>query len=394
MPSERVAFMLQTDFTFEAKLNLGEKAVFKPRQSPPDEVVFDSLMQKSESPTPRLHPDWAVFNTAVIDTSEFGKFYISRAVHIPSLQEDVPDANVLVVVREKEEGKFERLSDLNLPIGMDEGDIFNWEDPRVWVRSEGGVTKALLGLTAVKREQNKFVPHPALVEVSIEDGNLKVGTITVFNEVGKNIVPVGEKESKLVVYRPESESHSFHLNNLAEPTSEQKLAFVKKIDFSNYAGVEWMSTKVGTVASPIDFGGNLRLLPIHGVRGGEGIDGELKEYIYAVGFAIIDHDWNIQAVSAEPLWTREDFLTELPLGQGLNGDAKEVVYLCDQVRRGETFEFPINVGDRITVVDKKNLSELLNQKWITFAGSGQAGSQYQEYTLPAAASRIPSLLAA
>lgn len=384
MPCEtRIAFMSQTDGTLEVAPIIKEEAVLTTRLSPPDEVVFDSLAQKNESP--RLHPDWAVFNTAVIDAGGIGKFYISRAVHIPSLQVDVPDANVLVVVREQEKGKFERLSDLNLPTGVDEGDIFNWEDPRVWVHSEGGVTKALLGLTAVRREQNKFVPHPALVEVSVEDGNLKVGETTVFNEVGKNIVPLGDE----LLYRPEQDNHSLHL--LTKPTAEHELALIKKVDFSAYSGVDWLRKKVGTVARPIDIGENLRLLPIHGVRDGEGIDGELKKYIYAVGFAIIDNEWNIQAVSAEPLWTRKDFLLELPLGQGLNGDEKEVVYLEDRYSEDkgegedETFAFPLNIGDRLTVIDTKTRSELLGQKWITLSGSAEiagATGSYEEYSLP------------
>lgn len=372
------AFMSQTDCTFEVKSFLKEEAVFIHRLSPPDEAVFDSLAQKDESP--RLHTDWAVFNTAIFNTGVSGKVYISRAVHVPSLQEDVPDVNALVVVREREKGKFERLADLNLPIGVGEGDIFNWEDPRVWVHSDKGEPKALLGLTAVKKEQNKFVPHPALVEISLENENLKVGITTVFDEVGKNIVPLGDK----VLYRPEQLSHSLHL--LVKPTAEHKLAIIKEIDFSNYSQVGWMSKKVGTVARPIDIGENLRLLPIHGVRSGKGIDGDSKENIYSLGFAIIDNDWNIQAVSAEPFWQRADFLTNLPLGQGLNGDRKkEVVYLDDWVRKGDAFEFPLNVGDRMTVIDRKNLSQLLNQKWISFSGPNHiAGAidSYQEFTLP------------
>ncbi|MDZ4209962.1 MAG: hypothetical protein U1C56_02170, partial [Candidatus Curtissbacteria bacterium] len=325
---------------------------------------FDSLVQKDESP--RLHEEWAVFNTA-----RFGNIYISRAVHIPSLQGDVPDANVLVVVRETDEGKLERLPDLNLPIGVGEGEVFNWEDPRVWELA-GGEQKAILGLTAVRREGNKFVPHPALVEISIENGDLKIDSTTVFEEVGKNIVPIDDK----FIYRPESKSHSLHL--LVKPTAENKLALIKEIDFSAYSQVDWMKKKVGTVARPIDIGGNLRLLPIHGVRGGMGIDGEPKDDVYSVGFAIIDNDWNILAVSAEPFWNREDFLTSLPYGQGLRGDReKEVVYLDDWVKRGETFEFPLNVGDRITVMDRKNLSQLLDQKWIRFSDGS-----YQEFSLP------------
>lgn len=354
MPNdERVAVMPHT-----------EEAVFMPRLSPPDEVVFDSLVQKGESP--RLHEGWAVFNSAY-----FGNLVISRAVYTPSLQEDVPDANVLVVVRETEEGKFERLPDLNLPIGVGEGEVFNWEDPRVWELAVCGEQKAILGLTAVRREQNKFVPHPALVEISLGNGNLNVGIPSVFDEVGKNIVPIDDK----FIYRPELKSHSLQL--LVKPTAEHQLALIKEIDFSTYSQVDWMRKKVGTVARPIDIGGNLRLLPIHGVRGGSGINGEPKDDIYSVGFAIIDNDWNIQAVSAEPFWNREDFLTNLPLGQGLRGDRKkEVVYLDDWVRKGETFEFPLNVGDRITVIDRKNLSQLLGQKWIRFSGGS-----YQEFTL-------------
>ena len=375
MPSERrIAFMPQTDTAFEIEPLLGKETVFVPRLSPPDKVVFDSLPQKDSSPT--LHPDWAIFNTAF-----FENFRISRAVHIPSLRKDVPDANVLVVARETEEGKFIRLPDLNLPIGVGEGEVFNWEDPRVWALNNQSGPRALLGLTAVRREQNKFVPHPALVEIALVDEDLQVGTTTVFDERGKNTIPVGDE----LIYRPEVKSHSFHL--LVKPTAERKLTLIKEIDFSNYSKIDWMSKKVGTVARPIDIGDNLRLLPIHGVRSGMGIDGEPKDDIYALGFAIIDKDWNILAVSAKPFWKRDEFLMNLPLGRGLNGEhKKEVVYLDDWVRKGETFEFPITVGDRITVVDRKSLSQLLNQKWVRFTGLVNAdgtSSYYREFNLPA-----------
>ena len=71
-------------------------------------------------------------------------------------------------------------------------------------------------------------------------------------------------------------------------------------------------------------------------------------------------------------------MTNLPLGQGLDSDRKkEVVYLDDWVRKGDTFEFPINVGDRITAIDRRNLTELLGQKWIRFSGGS-----FKEFTLP------------
>jgi len=377
--------MSQADYKPETGPLLEKDVVPLTRLSPPDEVVFSYLAHKDKAP--QLDPHWAVFNSAF-----FGNFVISRAVHIPSIQEDVPDANVLVVVRETGEGKFIRLADLNLPVGTSDKDVFNWEDPRIWDLNSQGEQRASLGLTAVRREKNKFVPHPALVEISLVNGDLQIGTTTVFDEIGKNIIPIEDK----LIYRPESKSHSFHL--LVKPTAENKLALIKEIDFSNYSQVGWMEKKVGTVARPIDIDENLRLLPIHGVRRGMGIDGEPKEDIYSLGFAIIDYDWNIQAVGAEPFWKREDFLTNLPLGQGLNGDRKkEVVYLGDWVRRGETFEFPLNVGDRITVRERKKLSQLLNQKWVRFTGIVNANgttSHYREFTLPIAESKNLPVLAA
>ncbi len=366
----QVALMLQAADMFESTGPfLKEGVVSVPRLSPPDEVVFNSIVKRGK--LPKLHVDWAIFNTAY-----FNGIYISRAVHIPSLQEGIPDLDVLVAVKEESGGEFERLTDLDLPVGVEEGDVFNWEDPRVWVPAGRDKARALLGLTAVRKEQDKFVPHPAMVEISVESGDLRVDTVTVFDEVGKNTVPI---DSDKFIYRPESKSHSFHL--LVKSTAAHRLALIREIDFSAYSQVDWMRKKVGTVARPIDIGGNLRLLPIHGVRDGMGIDGEFKENIYSVGFAVIDGDWNIQAVSAEPSWRREDFLINLPLGQGLNGDRKEVVYLDDWIGEGGAYEFPLNVGDRITVLDRRTLSQLLNQRWVRFSGLEHKISTVDSYIL-------------
>lgn len=388
MPTEaKIAFMPAADDAFEKNPVLGAERALISRLSPPDAVIFDSIARKDTAPS--LHPDWAVFNAAF-----FGAYFIARAVHVPSMKIDVPDVDVLVVVRETEKGRFERFPDLNLPIGVGKGEVINWEDPRISVLEGPGEPRALLGLTAVRIEPGGFVPHPALVDIYLENGELKVGgDVTVFNEVGKNTIPIGDK----LIYRPEAKSHSFHL--LVKPTAEHELALIKEIDFSNYRHVEWMSKKVGTVARPIDIGNNLRLLPIHGVRSGMGIDGVLKEDIYSVGFAILDRDWNIEAVSAEPMWRRKDFLTTLPLGQGINGEReKEVVYLDDWVKKGNTFEFPLNVGDRLTVIDRKNLSQLLNQKWIRFAGPADrivsTTGHYEPYNLSLVEpERLPALAA-
>lgn len=270
-----------------------------------------------------------------------GTIFLSRAVDVGNIKEGEPDRNSLNVYVISPDGNRRRLKDLELPV---DNAIVNWEDPRVG-------TNGTLGFTVVFHEDDKYNSHPALVKVGIEDGNLKVvGAPQIFESItGKNVIPLENG----IVYRPDGVSHQLHHLN-----SQEKL--LRIIDFSNFRGIEWLSKKMGGVARPIELEDGLKLLFIHGVQEGRGIDGGIKNDIYAIGIAVLDEMWRVKAVDKEPLLKRGDFLGNLQPDEDLRPE-KEVVYLCDFIEGEYGLILPVNVGDKITVFTPISDSVLRNR---------------------------------
>ena len=258
-----------------------------------------------------------------------GTIFLSRAVDVRNVREGEPDRNSLHVYVIDPSGNRQRLKDLELPV---DDEIVNWEDPRIGANGT-------LGFTAVIREGDKYNPHPALVKVGIKDGHLEVvGTPKIFENItGKNVIPFENG----IIYRPDGASHQLHYLDHQE-------GLLEIIDFSNFRNIEWLSKKMGAAARPIKLEDDLRLLLIHGVQGGRGIDGRIKDDIYTIGIAVIDEMWRVRAVDKKPLLGRGDFLGNLQPNEDLRPE-KEVVYLCDFIGRKDGLTLPVNVGDRITV---------------------------------------------
>ncbi len=328
------------------------------RLSPKDWEVFGAL-QKLGHPQ-QISPDWAIYNTAFVRVPQFrGKVLLSRAVDMGDVRKGEPDRNSLHVCVIDPSGNRQRLRDLELPV---DGEIVNWEDPRVGA-------DGTLGFTVVIREGDKYNPHPALVKVEIKDGNLKVaGAPKIFENItGKNVIPLENG----IIYRPDGVSHQLHYLD-----SNGKL--LKIIDFSNFRNIEWLSKKMGAAARPIELEDGLKLLLIHGVRGGRGIDGSIKDDIYAIGIAVLDEMWQVMAVDEKPLLERGDFLGNLQPDKDLRLE-KEVVYLCDFTERKDGLILPVNVGDRITVFTdipnsalRARIKNLLLEQQTTFSPLYQA----------------------
>lgn len=311
------------------------------RPSPRDWEVLAALQEFGE-PKP-ISRYWAIFNTVSLDASEISpgsSILLSRAVYIPNIREGEPDRNSLHVCVKDSNGKRLRLPDLDLPVVVDGKKIVNWEDPRV------GPNDRTLGFTAVLREDGKYSPHPAIVDVAVADGQLRVvGDPRIFKNItGKNVIPLEDG----LIYRPEEETHKLHY---LDPQGE----LLRTVDFSNFRDIPWLSKKMGAVAKPIvsrhlDLEDGEKLLLIHGVRGGKGIDGRIKNDIYAIGLAILDKDWHVLAVDTQPLLKRKYFLNNLHPSRDLN-PKKEVIYLCDFTEREDGLVLPTTVGERITVIE-------------------------------------------
>ena len=166
------------------------------------------------------------------------------------------------------------------------------------------------------------------------------------NITGKNVIPLGNG----IIYRPDGVSHQLHY-------LDSQGGLLEIIDFSNFRNIEWLSKKMGAVARPIELENGFKLLFIHGIRGGRGIDGNPKDDIYAIGIAVLDEMWRVKAVDKEPLLKRGDFLGNLQPNEDLRPE-KEVVYLCDFTERRNGLILPVNVGDRITVFTRISYSQL------------------------------------
>mgnify|MGYP001616573787 CR=1 FL=1 len=307
------------------------------RPSPKDWEVFAAL-QEFNNPQP-ISPDWAIYNTASIPAPELsGTIFLSRAVKMRNVRKGEPDWNSLHVCVTDSSGNRQRLKDLELPV---DDKIVNWEDARVGA-------DGTLGFTVVIHEGDKYNPHPALVKVGIEDGNLKVaGAPKIFeNIIGKNAIPLEGG----FIYRPDGVSHQLHY-------LDSQGGLLKIIDFSNFRNIQWLSKKMGAAARPIELEDGLLLLLIHGVRGGRGIDGSIKDDIYAIGVAVLNKNWQVVAVDEKPLLERGHFLGNLQPNEDLRLE-KEVVYLCDFTERKDGLILPVNVGDRITVFTPISYSAL------------------------------------
>ncbi len=314
------------------------------RPSPEDWAVLGALQEFGIPET--ISPDWAIFNTVIVPKPESPDpklpepmLLLSRAVHIESVVEGEPDRNVLYVCVADQSGKpRERLPDLSLP--TDER-IVNWEDPRIG-------PDQTLGFTVVTRKGDNYHPHPALVKVGLdENGHLEVvGDLQIFEDIrGKNVIPLEDG----FIYRPEGALHQLHYLD--------SKGLKEIINFSEFKNIEWISKKMGAVARPIELEDGNKLLLIHGVRGGRGIDGTIKDSVYSIGIAVLDKGWNVLAVDKEPLLQRKDFLENLEPSKDLN-PRKEVVYLCDFFEDGDDLILPVNVGDRITVFTRVKTSDL------------------------------------
>ena len=297
------------------------------RPSPPDSVVFNSFQLINK---PRvLNPEWAVFNSAVYPTRE-ADYFITRAVWRPDVSPEIPDRNVLVVVKSNRNGVFERQPDFNLPVGEAEGEVMNWEDPRI----DGDI----MGLTAVCKEGSSYVAYPALVKISVNGHGIEAQSKPVIlrQDRGKNVVPAGNE----FVYRREGDWHMLRRGLIGQNGTFEEVGVV---DFRDFSDISWGRKKLGVVTRRIPIGDGLYMLPIHGVSKSSEFDD-----IYSVGLSVVDEDWKVLAVDHEPLIERDHYPGNLLRREDLD-PRKDVVYASDFRERDGKITFLVNVGDRITV---------------------------------------------
>lgn len=305
---------------------LKENQALIKRPSPTDEAVFNSFQEINK---PRdLDPNWALFNSAVYSTVD-ADYFIARAVYRRDVFRGIPDRNILVVVKSNRNGVLERQPDFNLPVGEAEGEVMNWEDPRI----DGDI----MGLTAVCKEGSSYVTYPALVKISVNGHGIEAQSEPVILRQyrGKNVVTDGD-----IVYRREGESHILRRGRVGPGST---LDEVGKVDFRDFSDIKWGTKKIGVVSRRIPMGDGLYILPIHGVSKSREFD-----HVYSIGLSVVDENWKVLAVDPKPLIERGHYLGNLPRSEDLNPE-KDVVYLLHFIERGARITALVNVGDRINV---------------------------------------------
>ena len=296
------------------------------RRSPPDAAVFNSFQKFNKRSF--VDPDWAIFNSAVYPTED-ADYIVSRAVYRGDVCQGAPDRNVLVVIKSDRNGVFERQPDFNLPVGEKDGEVVNWEDPRI----DGD----MMGLTAVCKEGSFYVAYPALVKISVNGHGIEAQSKPVIlrQDRGKNVVPTGDE----FVYRRVGDWHMLRRGRIGQNSTFEEVGVV---DFRDFSNTSWGRKKIGVVTRRIPMGDGLYMLPIHGVSESSEFDD-----IYTLVLSVVDKDWKVLAADPEPLIKRDHYLGNLPRFEDLN-PRKDVVYAGDFIERGGRITFLVTAGDRIT----------------------------------------------
>lgn len=287
----------------------------------------------------------ARYNAAVLGSKE-GAILLAREVPLGTVKAGQPDMGDLGLYRVTPDNPVERIAVLKLF----HPDIINWEDARAFQLGE----KVILGLTAIRRSDNK--PVAATARGSVIDGNFVIedGSLTVYsNDEGKNVTPISPTE---FLFRREGFKNSLEVVEAGLDANGQNKLMVKKIiEFPKRSWYEW---QIGTQAQMLPGG----ILPIHGVnRFSLGINPQTGEegfrYEYSLGLAQLDENLNVSKVTDTPLFNRDSFSKVLPKGIELDTN-KDVIYCCGYSVDKGIVKFVINIGDLMTVEVSKSLAEL------------------------------------
>lgn len=301
-----------------------------------------------------------------------------NTVHIPHLQNRFNAAawqtndscNVVLMLREVQQGSVDDTPDRGkiIQVIMDHkrqvvkeetvwqptDDSQHLEDPRALVLPDGSV---LVGLTAVRKVSDKFLPYPAFAKVSTREGRTEIDDLVVADHLGqgKNLTPF---DSETWVFRRDDQNHQLTIVSWDGKSAKA----IGEIDFRQHIPT-WASFRMGTTISPIQITQNEYLMIIHGIRFENGI------YHYSIGRAKIvkTRGFEVLAVDERPIITPEDFYVDgAPIYPELH-DFRRVVYVCGGVRKKvgaqDLLALYVNVGDRQTVEVVLQMKKLLSGWW-------------------------------
>lgn len=218
------------------------------------------------------------------------------------------------------------------------------EDPRALIK---GKAKVLLGLTAVLKENHKWVTYPAVTTFNYKA--LKFGDVDVVQNFGhgKNTTPI---KKNVFLFRPAN--IKFFYKFLVFEYKKHKAKYIQELDIPR---VEWGMWKIGAASPPIWISKKLALMFIAGLNL---VDGK---YVYTIGKAFLElkgGKFVIKSIDSKPIITRKTFD-----GFGireLHPEDREVVYMCGSVlNKNGNLDMYVNVGDRNTFIVSARLQDFL-----------------------------------
>lgn len=276
---------------------------------------------------------------------------ISRDVG--QVTEGDPDIGTLVMLELDENGTIIH----DRKIWEPKSKSFTLEDPRALALHDGTV---LVGLTAVLRDENGFIPYPAVTRLSTRSWKEVLPPVTLIETfgAGKNITPISEDT---YFFRPDETD--FYHKLIAFRYKDQIVKKLDEIEFPKT--LPWADWRIGTTMSPLWWDDKEALMILHGIHYENG------KYIYSLGRAKLIREGDNFSVSVhpEPLLTPDDFIDDKgnPLVKELHPELRRVVYACGGVYRPEKgegiFHLYVNVGDRTTFEVEFTLEELTNGLW-------------------------------
>ncbi len=238
----------------------------------------------------------------------------------------------------------------------DQEDRQHLEDTRALLLPDGRVQ---LGLTAVIRQGEVFVPYPALTTLEATNWRAELPPVVVFQNLGpgKNTTPLSEQE---FLFRRDDQACSHELAVCRVDGSQAEL--LSTIQFPT--DLPWARWRIGTTLPPLWQTTTEALLIIHGITITD------NRYIYSLGKAKLSRKGDLYQVEIwpEPLLTPDSFRgsDEDPLQTELHQE-RRVVYACGGVQKevdnSLVLALFVNVGDRRTVEVHLPMAELKAPWW-------------------------------
>jgi hypothetical protein len=283
--------------------------------------------------------------------------------------EGEPDIGSLRLIKLGSDGNIESFKDVWQP---KEGEYL-LEDARALPLPDGEIA---FGLTSVAKEDNKYVPYPAVLITSTEElmnGDLPEPTTiktmgkgsettplsdSEINLAGKNVTALGPN---LFAFRPEGRDHQlrvFQYQKSNEATHQQYIDIPKNIAWAEY--------RAGTTIPPIWLNRNEAFFLIHGINIING------KYVYSIGSSRLFKEDNgilsVDNISTESLIHPDSFVDKSDSNEVELHRERRVVYCCggtpEYSDTGElrSLKLYINVGDKRTAEVTVSVDKLI-RKW-------------------------------